>query len=366
MTRERLSNVNLIVQRQGGHAAVSGYDRFAEFLDARVINRIERLTFGQRIAARLLRKFYLQSGLWYGKRGLATELVAARQWLKSSGQIFHFVYGENAFRNLGRLKRFRQNLIICTYHAPPERFVEVVLDREHLSDIDAILLVSNTGRGMFSELVPPDRVHFIPHGVDTEFFYPKEQEEVASLNSKKKCLFVGSHLRDFELLTDVIKIMAKSDPNVEFEVITLKKDHHYFDGLENIQLRTGISDEELRSAYQTADLLTLPLSNATANNSLLEAMACGMAIITTDLPGTRDYVDDDCACLIERGNAEAFVHAIRSLLANPERRRKLVSRSRERALDFSFERVAAMTEKVYKKIADQGIRSKVIDKDLTT
>jgi len=219
---------------------------------------------------------------------------------------------------------------------------------------------------MFSELVPPDRVHFIPHGVDTEFFYPKEQEEVASLNSKKKCLFVGSHLRDFELLTDVIKIMAKSDPNVEFEVITLKKDHHYFDGLENIQLRTGISDEELRSAYQTADLLTLPLSNATANNSLLEAMACGMAIITTDLPGTRDYVDDDCACLIERGNAEAFVHAIRSLLANPERRRKLVSRSRERALDFSFERVAAMTEKVYKKIADQGIRSKVIDKDLTT
>lgn len=47
--------------------------------------------------------------------------------------------------------------------------------------------------------------------------------------------------------------------------------------------------------YQESDLLVV-LLDSTANNSLLEAMACGMPMVTTDLQGVRDYVARSAPC----------------------------------------------------------------------
>jgi glycosyltransferase involved in cell wall biosynthesis len=47
--------------------------------------------------------------------------------------------------------------------------------------------------------------------------------------------------------------------------------------------------------YNDSRLLFLPLIDATANNSLLEASACGVPVITSDLPAVREYTDDSFA-----------------------------------------------------------------------
>ena len=44
--------------------------------------------------------------------------------------------------------------------------------------------------------------------------------------------------------------------------------------------------------YQGADLLLLPLIDATANNTLLEGLACGLPVLASDLTGVRDYAPD--------------------------------------------------------------------------
>lgn len=349
MKKRKELDVTLIVQRQGGHANVSGYDRFVDYIDGSTIKRVYNATFGQKVLARLLKRWYVRSGSkWYGKNGLLTELLAARAWLKRSGQVFHFVYGENAYRYLGLLKKFRSNLIVCTYHTPPQRFAEVVRERKHLRHVDAIVLVSNASRSMFARHVGEHRIHFLPHGVDTDYFHPKDHEASKVINDgTTKCLFVGSHLRDFELLVDVAKILEVSSPRIQFEVITLPINHHHFAGLPNVQVRSGITDEELRLAYQNADVLTLPLLDATANNSLLEAMACGLPIISTDLSGVRDYVAEDCAHLVKIGDVAGFAQSIKSLSDDPERRSEMAHKSRARALDLSFGKVAGMTEELY-------------------
>jgi glycosyltransferase involved in cell wall biosynthesis len=48
----------------------------------------------------------------------------------------------------------------------------------------------------------------------------------------------------------------------------------------------------LLSLYNDSRLLFLPLIDATANNSLLEAAACGVPIITSNLPSVKEYTDD--------------------------------------------------------------------------
>lgn len=71
-----------------------------------------------------------------------------------------------------------------------------------------------------------------------------------------------------------------------------------------------MSEEDLLVAYRQADLLALPLKDCTANNSILEAMACGLSVVTTDIGGIRDYVDDTCALLSARGDAEEMAKNI--------------------------------------------------------
>jgi glycosyltransferase involved in cell wall biosynthesis len=340
----------MILLRHGNHAALSGYDRICDYIPCRQFRRVEQPSLWQRAIARLLRQLYQASGsLWYGQSGLITELMALPRWLSGSGQIFHFVYGENSYRHMGKLKRLRRNHIVCTYHTPPKRFAEVVRDREHLRDIDAVILVSRVSFDDFAALLGRERVHFIPHGVDTEFFRPPEQAKAE--RPCFRCLFVGSHLRDFELLAHVARHFESTRPDIEFEVITLKKDYHYFDRIGNVTLRSWITDEELRAAYQNADVLVMPLKDATANNSLLEAMACGLPMIVSDLPGVRDYVDEQSARFVPVGECEALVSNILSLQRDAEARTRMGEQARQQALKFSFPVVARMTEDLYRKVA---------------
>ena len=82
--------------------------------------------------------------------------------------------------------------------------------------------------------------------------------------------------------------------------------HHYFKGLTNVELHSSINDKSLLRLYQSAQILLLPLLDCTANNALLEGMACGLPVVTTDLPAIKDYVNDDCSILAPKGDSKAL------------------------------------------------------------
>src|SRR5206468_3316004 len=64
---------------------------------------------------------------------------------------------------------------------------------------------------------------------------------------------------------------------------------------EQVTFHRRISDTALLNLYNDSRLLFLPLIDATANNSLMEASACGVPIITSDLPAVREYTNNSFA-----------------------------------------------------------------------
>jgi glycosyltransferase involved in cell wall biosynthesis len=128
------------------------------------------------------------------------------------------------------------------------------------------------------------------------------------------------------------------------------KFYSLFNKLPNVTLMTGISDERLLQLYQQADLLVLPLIDGTANNSILEAMACGLPVVSTDLPCTRDYIDDSSAMLVPKGDVRAVVEAIEVLKKDPNKRKGFAKVIRNRAMDLSWEKTARNMEKVYQAV----------------
>ncbi len=90
---------------------------------------------------------------------------------------------------------------------------------------------------------------------------------------------------------------------------------------------------------------------------LIEAAACGLPIVTTDVPGCREVVRDrDNGLLVPARDGAATADAIRALLADPGLRRRMGARGRERAVaEFSVERFVAETFAAYRAVLPEDM-----------
>ena len=88
---------------------------------------------------------------------------------------------------------------------------------------------------------------------------------------------------------------------------------------------------------------------------LLEAAACGRAIVATDIPGCREIVKDgENGLLVPAGNVDALCDALQCLLQDAEKRRQFGLRGRKFAeLEFSETDVARQTLAVYQEVLER-------------
>jgi glycosyltransferase involved in cell wall biosynthesis len=82
---------------------------------------------------------------------------------------------------------------------------------------------------------------------------------------------------------------------------------------------------------------------------LLEAMSVGRPIITTDMPGCRELVENGrTGVLVERRNADSLARAIKGLLANPDRLAAAGQEARKLVIaEYSVEQVIEQTLRIY-------------------
>lgn len=347
----KTSNVNLIALRIQHHAAASGYDQLIDNMGANSIATAAELGVTQKILVKGMKKAISRSGsAWYHRKNFITEVGIIKRLLAGKDQIFHFLYGENSYRYSGLFKNIRKNNhLIASYHTPPTRFQEVVKHRDSLLRLDAIAVVSTLQQNFFSEQVGHERVFYVPHGIDTEYFKPQPSE--FGSREEIRCVCVGNHLRDYETLVEAADLLAKTTARIKIIVIASPKIKELLAGHQNVELHSGVADEQLLKLYQTADILLLPLLDCTANNSLLEGIACGLPVVTTDLPGVKDYVDDSCSIFAKKQNGKDLAEGVLQLVEDDSKRKMMASRSRERSLLFAWENVVSQFNDIYKQLA---------------
>jgi glycosyltransferase involved in cell wall biosynthesis len=107
--------------------------------------------------------------------------------------------------------------------------------------------------------------------------------------------------------------------------------------------------DDMPTALARADIFCLPSYREGVPNALLEAAACGLAMVTTDVPGCRDVVINGVSgWLVPVRNAEALANALETLITNPELRHKMGNAGRELAVShFGTTKVNRETLAVY-------------------
>ncbi len=107
--------------------------------------------------------------------------------------------------------------------------------------------------------------------------------------------------------------------------------------------------EDMATLWARAHVACLPSYREGLPKALLEAMACGRPVVTTDAPGCRDCVrDGDNGLLVPVRDAARLADALARLIDDAGLRQRLGARGRERAVaEFGQERVIAATLAVY-------------------
>jgi glycosyltransferase involved in cell wall biosynthesis len=106
---------------------------------------------------------------------------------------------------------------------------------------------------------------------------------------------------------------------------------------------------DIRDLTRNADLAVLPSYREGMPKSLLEAAACGLPLVATDVPGCREIVlHNENGLLVPPRDSHGLAEAIVELLEDRERREAMGRRSREMACElFSLDRVIRETMQVY-------------------
>jgi glycosyltransferase involved in cell wall biosynthesis len=114
--------------------------------------------------------------------------------------------------------------------------------------------------------------------------------------------------------------------------------------------------EDMAKVYQSAHIACLPSYREGFPKSLQEAAACGLPIVTTDVPGCREVIRDGRnGILVPSRDAAALAQALESLIANSALRASMGQASREIAEEtFSITNIVALTLETYRHLLPAG------------
>lgn len=115
-------------------------------------------------------------------------------------------------------------------------------------------------------------------------------------------------------------------------------------------IKTGyIPEGDLPALYSGATLFIYPSIYEGFGLPPLEAMACGTAVITSNVSSLPEVVGD-AGVLVHPQDVEKLADEMEDLLTNPSRREILCKRGLERSKQFTWEKCAAQTLKVYNQV----------------
>jgi glycosyltransferase involved in cell wall biosynthesis len=222
-------------------------------------------------------------------------------------------------------------------------------------------ILGAVSRGVVAELrraYPRASVVLTPNGVDLHRFRPDGSARAGvrdALGVDREtfvALFVGGdwHHKGVGVLLEAL-VHA---PGVRLWVVG-RGDVERF-GSEAARL--GVADRaaflgtqrELERYYQAADVLVLPSRYEAFPLVSLEAAACGLPLLVTNINGVTELIGDREAGWILDRSAEGFGQALRELESDPERRKRMGAAARRRAEAFSWDASAASVLGLYSEL----------------
>jgi glycosyltransferase involved in cell wall biosynthesis len=229
-----------------------------------------------------------------------------------------------------------------------------LLTRQACERANVVVSVSHyTLKRLLATGTRPRRTEVIPNGADSDCFYPRETDAVASLRNRLgasgKLLLTVGNVTDRKGQDVVIRALPRIIQqlgDVDYAIVGLPTDQ---ERLAEMARRLGVQDrvhflgridrERLADAYNACDLFLMTSRHSAEGDfegygiAVIEAALCGKAAVVTGGSGLEEaVVHRKTGLVVQEDDPEATALAVVELFGNQTLLRRLGDQARERAL----------------------------------
>jgi len=208
------------------------------------------------------------------------------------------------------------------------------------------------------KFMPSLDISVINNGVDTDIFYPAPSKHstepvkaltVCRLISRKRLdLLIEAVARSKELGIDVqLNIAGQGNLMAKLKTLAQK-----LTVAERVKFMGRVPAEQMPQLYRDNDIFIMSSAHEGMSNAMLEAMACGLPIVTTRCEGTEELVSDN-GIVVERDDANDIAAAVKRLVRDEQTYERMAAAARERAKLFSWPWVAQRYLDCYREVKKQ-------------
>ena len=228
-------------------------------------------------------------------------------------------------------------------------------------------LITTMGENLIEEIIKlgadPDKIHFVVNGVDTKKFNPqkkrlKEEHKIVDFPVVISVRWLHP-IYDVETLIKSVPIVLEQIPGVKFIIAGEGAQKNY---LRDIAKSLGVLDstsfigriphDQLPNYLAAADVYVSTSLSDGASVSLLEAMACGLAPVVTDVGDVGKWIKDgQNGFVIPVKSPDLLAEKIICLLRNEELRDKMAKPNRQLVEERAeYEKEMEKMEKLYEEV----------------
>jgi glycosyltransferase involved in cell wall biosynthesis len=228
------------------------------------------------------------------------------------------------------------------------------LDLALMRRFDHLIAVSHATKAeMVSAGIPANLVSVIHNSIETNVWSPKRvsqtfRKELGLGQAFPVIGYVGRIMpeKDLETWLRAAALVSERMSQARFVLVGEGKNNGTLGDLKRLANELGIADRtsflgyraDLIPVYAAFDLFLLTSCREGLPNSILEAMALGVPVVTTDVAGTKELVvDGETGYVLPQADARGIAHALIGLAENTAVRTRMSEAGRARIeRDFSF------------------------------
>jgi glycosyltransferase involved in cell wall biosynthesis len=246
-----------------------------------------------------------------------------------------------------------------------ERILGKIRMQAIMNASDKIISISNTMTSLCMQYtnLPEHKFTTIYHGVDRRFKPITDNNKLEEIRTiyhlpEKFILFIGG-LYPQKNFSTLVKAFRQMVDDVPHQLIVAGKARWKYKndlrliaekGLEKrIQLLGWVNPEEIPALYNLADCFVYPSLYEGFGLCLVEAMASGCPVVAAST-GALPEIAQDAALLVDPQNCDQMHEAIFKVISDASLRQDLVQKGLLRAKDFTWEKCAEETLKLFHEV----------------
>ncbi len=230
---------------------------------------------------------------------------------------------------------------LCKHH-PIEKL------REFTDYVSGVICVSskNMNESVDNYLTTEDKCEVVPNAIDLNKFNLRDKLKLRQQMGYQPddfiVAFVGAFIHRKGANRVAQAIMQLNDPHIKSIFIGgfPGSDHTYEPQCKGMLFKGSVKHDEIVDYLNCADVFVLPTLNEGCCNAIIEAMACGLPIISSDKSFNYDILDETCSILIDPMNIDDIADAIALLKGNTQLRLSLVNGALKRAANLTIDKRA--------------------------